>query len=151
MNIESKVSGHWTDEQVIAHLYGVGPLDRHIDDCTECLARLSAMRARREAMEQSCGPADEASFEFLATQRRRLYQRIAEPTVWWRAAQLKRWASAAAGLAVFAGGLFFVENHRSPRPPSAAVSDAQLAQDVSRMAEDSEPPPTAPLQALFEE
>jgi hypothetical protein len=31
------------------------------------------------------------------------------------------------------------------------VSDAQLAQDVSQMAQDSEPPQTAPLQALFEE
>jgi hypothetical protein len=31
------------------------------------------------------------------------------------------------------------------------VSDAQLAQDVSCMATDAEPPSTAPLRALFEE
>ena len=29
MSVESNVSGHWTDEQLIAHLYGIGPEDRH--------------------------------------------------------------------------------------------------------------------------
>jgi hypothetical protein len=31
------------------------------------------------------------------------------------------------------------------------VSDAQLAQEVSRMAQDAEPSSTAPLQQLFEQ
>lgn len=150
MNIGSKVSGHWTDEQLIGHLYGVGPVDSHIDRCASCLARLSIMRSRRAAIEQSSSePAQD--FEFFAAQRRRIYRRIAEPAHWWQSAQLKAWASAAAGLLVFAGGLLFVENHRSPQPAAPAISDAQLAQDVGRMAEDSEPLPTAPLQALFEE
>ena len=30
MSVESNVSGHWTDEQLIAHLYGIGPEDRHL-------------------------------------------------------------------------------------------------------------------------
>ncbi|MBV9762851.1 MAG: hypothetical protein JO340_19990 [Acidobacteriaceae bacterium] len=151
MNIESKVSGHWTDEQLVGHLYGVGPGDGHLDACASCLARLSAMRSRREAVEKNSALAEDGDFEFLASQRRRIYRRISQPAPWWQVAQLKRWASAAAGLLVFAGGLLFIESHHHPQPPAPAISDAQLAQDVGRMAEDSEPPPTAPLQALFEE
>lgn len=150
MSIESKVSGHWTDEQLIAHLYGIGPVNGHIDHCAECLARLSAMQAQRQAIEQSSLTTDDMSLEFLAAQRRQIYKRITEPVSWWSGVQLKRWASAAAGLLVLAGGLLLVENQRRPAP-SNNISDAQLAQDVSRMAEDPESPATAPLQALFEE
>jgi hypothetical protein len=46
--------------------------------------------------------------------------------------------------------LFYEQKHQRDLA-NDRVSDAQLAQDVSRMAQDSEPQPTAPLQALFEE
>ncbi len=32
MNIESNLSGHWTDEQLIEHLYGIGPAGKHIEE-----------------------------------------------------------------------------------------------------------------------
>lgn len=150
MSIESKVSGHWTDEQLIAHLYGVGPQDPHVDNCADCQARLLAMQSQRKAEELAASPG-EVGFEFLAAQRRQIYAKITEPARWWSRLQLRRWASAAAGLAVIAGGLLIVEHDRKPPVVPNNISDAQLAQDVSRMAEDSEPPATAPLQALFEE
>ncbi len=149
MSIESKVSGHWTDEELIAHLYGVGPQDLHIGKCADCNARLVAMQARRQAAELAAAPG-EVSFEFLAAQRRAIYRRVSEPVRWWSHVQMRRWASAAAGVAVLAGGLMIFESDRRPAAPNK-ISDAQLAQDVSRMAEDGEPPATAPLQALFEE
>lgn len=150
MSIESKVSGHWTDEQLIAHLYGVGPQGSHVEDCADCQARLLAMRSQRQAVEAASSPSD-VSFEFLAAQRRRIHARVTEPVRWWSHLPLRRWTSAAAGIAVVAGGLLIVEHDRRQPAVPNNISDAQLARDVSRMAEDPEPPATAPLQALFEE
>lgn len=139
---------HWTDEQLIAHLYGVGPEDRHVDSCAHCRQRLDAMRSRREALDIAAESG--AGFEMLAAQRRKIYERISQPAHWWSHLEPRRWATAAAAVLVLAGGLVFVENTHKPASPNA-ISDAQLAQDVSRMAADPEPPATAPLQGLFEE
>ena len=149
--MESKVSGHWTDEQLIEYLYGVGPEGSHLDTCRDCHERLSAMQARRQAMELNLPSHEEAGFQFLAAQRRKIYARLTERSSWWSEFQLRRWASAAAMALVLGGGLVvYEENHRHQLLENK-VSDAQLAQDVSLMAQDSEPQPTAPLQALFDE
>jgi hypothetical protein len=63
---------------------------------------------------------------------------------------LRRWVSAAATVLVLGGSVFFYEQ-RQARVTENHVTDAELAQDVSLMSLDSEPPATAPLQALFEE
>ncbi len=149
--MESKVSGHWTDEQLIEYLYGVGPEDQHLDTCPNCQERLSVMQARRGAVELNPSFQDEASFEFLAAQRRKIYGRLGEPIHWWSGHQLRRWASAAAMALVLGGGFVVYEQNHRQRVMDNRVSDAQLAQDVSLMAQDSEPQPTAPLQALFDE
>ncbi len=57
---------------------------------------------------------------------------------------------AAATVLVLGGALLVYEETRQQAMQNP-VSDAQLAQQVSSMAQDSEPQPTAPLQALFEE
>lgn len=140
---------HWTEEQLIAHLYGVGPDDRHPDDCAECQARLSRMRAQRQAIESDSSSTN-VSFDLLAEQRRRIYAAIAQPARRWSQTGIRRWGSAVAGLVILASGLLIFENSRKSAVPDS-ISDAQLAQEVSRIAEDPEPPATAPLQALFEE
>lgn len=144
------MTSHWTDEQLIAHLYGVGAEDAHVDACPECQARLQAMRSTRELIELASS-SSEVTFEFLAAQRRKIHRRVTEPVRWWSYLPLRRWASAAGGVAVVAGGLLIVEHDRRQPAVPNNISDAQLARDVSRMAEDPEPPATAPLQALFEE
>ena len=147
--MESNVSGHWTDEQLIEHLYGVGADARHLHACADCQARLSSMQARRQAVEMNS--ADEnSSFEFLAAQRRQIYARLTKPRHFWSQAQLRRWASAAGTILVLGGGFLIYEDHRQ-QVMDNKVSDAQLAQEVSSMAQESEPQPTAPLQVLFEE
>jgi len=145
--MESKVSGHWTDERLIAHSYGVETADGHFQSCAECQARLAGMQANRRAVE-SVSP-DEVSFEFLAGQRRKIYARLTERQAWWSQVQLRRWASAAMAVLVLSGGLLFFEQSQQPQPTDK-VSDVQLAQQLSSITEDSEPPSTAPLQALFE-
>ncbi len=149
--MESKVSGHWTDEQLIEYLYGVGPENHHLDTCPHCQDRLSAMQARRQAVELNPFSQEDASFEFLAAQRRKIYARVTEPSRWWSQTQLRRWASAAAMALVLGGGFVVYEQNHRQQMIDNKVSDAQLAQDVSLMAQDSEPQPTAPLQALFDE
>ncbi|MGA8025675.1 MAG: hypothetical protein WB992_00920 [Bryobacteraceae bacterium] len=144
----SNVSGHWTDEQLIEYLYGVGPENGHVDGCADCQARLASMRARGRSAE--CSDCD-VSFELLAAQRRKIYARLTARAHWWTRLQPRRLASAAATLAVLGGGLFIYEGHHKQQITDNKLSDVQLAQQVSNMAEEAEAQPTAPLQALFEE
>ncbi len=147
----SNLSGHWTDEQLIEYLYGVGPEESHLNDCRDCQARLSSMQAKRRSVEFSPASDREVRFDFLAAQRRKIYARLTESAPWWSGLQPRRLASAAAAVLVLGGGvLFYEENHRQQMMENK-VSDAQLAQQVSSMADEAEAQPTAPLQALFEE
>jgi len=148
--MQSKVSGHWTDDQLIEHLYGVGPEDGHVRGCGSCQERLSALESHRVALERVSEQV-EPSTEFLARQRRQIYAKLAEPRHWWSGAHIRRWASAAATLFVLSGGLVVYEEYHQQELVKDQVSDAQLADQVSSMTQDSEPQPTAPLEALFEE
>ena len=151
MSIESKLSGHWTDDELIQHLYGVGPEDGHIDSCQECQARLSAAQASRKMLELDPSAGAAISHDFLAAQRRGIYAKLTESRRSKTATFARRWASAAATLAILGGSVLLYEEKHQRDLANDRVTDVQLAQDVSQMAQDSEPQPTAPLQALFEE
>ncbi len=142
------MSVHLSDEQLIAHLYGVEPEDTHLESCEECHARLFQMQANRATAE--AGLEEAVGFDFLAAQRRKIYARLSDRSGWWSGAHVRRWASAGATVLVLGGGLLLYEERRQQATENR-VSDAQLAQQVSSMAQDFEPQPTAPLQALFEE
>jgi predicted anti-sigma-YlaC factor YlaD len=142
MSIKSAQSGHWTDDQLIDHLYGVGPKDGHLAGCEDCRARFAAMEERRKAAVEEA-----VSDEFLAAQRRAIYARLAERRRWWNDLPLGRLAAAAAMVAVLAGSVSLYESRQ--RELAEARADVQLAQDVSRMCTESEPPATAPLKGLF--
>jgi hypothetical protein len=150
MHIESEPSGHWTDDQLIAHLYSVGPEDGHINFCGECQVRLNAMEQRRDAIERRSSGDRDVTFEFLAAQRRSIYAKITAPVRWWSTLPVRRWTSLVATTLLLAGSIFLYEENRS-HYTNTNLTDAQLAQEVSQMASDSEPQSTAPLQALFEE
>ncbi|MBV9268674.1 MAG: hypothetical protein JO061_21075 [Acidobacteriaceae bacterium] len=156
MNIESKLSGHWTDDDLIAYLYGVGPENDHLSTCAQCEQRLAAIQAERRLVETEYPSGEEVSFDFLAGQRRKIYARIEQPAHWWSGIAVRRWAPTAAAFVVLAGGLAVVDQtHRAAiaqrQAEMARVSDAELAAEVSQIADSSEPPATAPLQALFED
>ncbi len=146
MNIESNRSGHWTDDQLIAHLYGVGPDDRHLSNCQECQLRLSGLEKRRQGLRS-----EDVSAELLASQRRRIYARLTAPARWSSRWQVRRWVSAVAVAVVLSGSALYYEEHERQQAANSMLSDAQLAQDVSLMSQNSEAQPTAPLQALFDE
>jgi hypothetical protein len=139
---------HWTEEELLAHLYGVGPEDGHLSDCSECGSRLNRMRLARHTRETCYNTQDDVSFEFLAAQRRQIYGRMSQPG----ATLIRRLAPVLAASVVLAGGLVFMETQgRHESPVQVKASDTQLVEDVGRMAMDPEPSPTAPLQALFED
>ncbi len=145
MNIASKLSGHWTDDQLIEHLYGVGPADGHLSGCPECQSRLSGMQSRKRAFAP-----EEVSADRLLAQRRSIYGKLTEPIKGSYRLYLRRWAAAAAAVLVFSGGLAYYQEYQQQHDRDAMLSDAQLAQDVSRMSENQEAQPVAPLQALFQ-
>jgi hypothetical protein len=143
MNIVSAESAHWTDGQLIDHLYGIGPSDGHLNQCEHCASRLAAMqtRARQVAMEEA------VSDQFLASQRRAIYARLSERRSWWHELPGRHMVAAAAMGIVLAGSAGMYQHHRRELAESRA--DAQLAQEVSQMSFESEPQATAPLQGLF--
>ncbi len=145
MRIASAKSEHWTDDQLIDHLYGVGPDDGHLPDCADCLARFAAIETRRRQLRMD----DAVSDGFLAAQRRAIYARLETPRRWWHARPLARFAGVAAMLIVLAGSVTLYQSHQHEIAESRA--DAQLAQEVSQMSFESESPATAPLKGLFVE
>jgi hypothetical protein len=145
MRIVSAQSAHWTDEQLIDHLYGIGPADGHLNQCEQCRSRLLAMGTRRKQISID----EPVSDNLLATQRRAIYARLSEPHHWWRELSVLRLAAAAVMLTVVLGSATVYENHRRELAESRA--DAKLAQDVSQMSFESEPQATAPLRGLFVE
>jgi hypothetical protein len=144
MRIVSAQSAHWTDEQLIDHLYGIGPADGHLSQCEFCHGRLTAMEARRkQALAE-----ETVSHEFLAAQRRAIYARLEKPHRWWDSLPMRRLAAGVAMLVVLAGSAAVYEKHRRDMA-AEAISDAQLVQDVAQMSFESESPATAPLRELF--
>ena len=151
MNIESNLSGHWTDEQLIEHLYGIGPAGEHIESCAYCRERLSSLVAARRALEQQAAMPDQVPFDLLAAQRRTVYARMEREQRWTLSVGGRRWAAACAMVALLAGGTFLYQQRGHQAAVQSKVTDAQLAQEVSQLAADGESPSTAPLQGLFDE
>jgi hypothetical protein len=146
MHFESKRPGHWTDDQLIAYLYGIGSDDHHLSSCQECQSRVLQLQARQEESRSEV-----VDIDLLAAQRRRIYARLTAPTHWSAHWQVRRWVSVAAMTVVLGGGALFYEEHEQQRAVNSRLSDAQLAQDVSLLAQNSEDMPAGPLEALFDE
>ena len=145
------MSGHWTDDQLIAFLYEVERENDHLRDCAICQGRLAAMRTRRQNIERAASPDDTIAFEFLAAQRRGIYAKITTRPHWWSKSNVQTWASGAAMMVVLGGGVIVYQGKHRPQAPQNVLSDVQLAQEVSTITQDVEAQPTAPLHELFEE
>ncbi len=135
---------HWTDEQLIAHLYGLGPEDEHLNACAACRARIAEMQANRISFEGN--HSEDVGFGLLARQRRAIYAGLSKPR---SVFALPRWTSAVAMVAVAAAAVIVIEERRQASP--TPISDAQLVDEVGKMAQDPTPAAVAPMEALFEE
>lgn len=140
---------HWTEDELLAHLYGIGPEDGHVSFCKECAERLRLMEESRLFHEASSASVLEPGFDFLTGQRRRIYQRISNPA---RHSMIWRLAPAvAASLVLALGLLLFNQQHARNAKLASRPTDAQLVDYVGGAATDPEPAPVAPIQALFQE
>jgi hypothetical protein len=110
------------------------------------------MRANRQMAEDGESSYDNnVSFEFLAAQRRSIYEKLDTGTPWWSGLRLRHWAPAVTTLLLIICGLLVFQEQTVRQRSVKTISDAQLSQEVSEMAQDYEPSPTEPLEALFQE
>jgi hypothetical protein len=133
--------GHWSDQDFIDDIYGVGPADRHLEACAACRARHAGMRARKQLLVRE----PPISQEFLAAQRRSIYRRLQQPS-----RLVSRLAPAFAVLVLLIG-MFVMRQSPPPAPQRDQASDAQLFSDIYALEQSSEPRAAAPVRALFEE
>lgn len=146
MNITSSQSGHWTDDELLAHIYGIGPSGNHLQECADCRSRLSAMQSNRQSLET----AEQVGNDFLAAQRRAIYRRIERREHWWNSLAVRRWAAGMTTACVLGGALFMYDQNRQMRLAQERVNDARLMQEVATMASDTSTSSMAPLEGLFE-
>jgi hypothetical protein len=134
---------HWSDEELVARLYGVGPEDGHLGVCDSCARRWEAIRCRYESLR----PAGiEVSGEFLAAQRRAIHARLCE-----KRHPFPRVLVPVLVTLLLAAIVIVYRPAPESLPPAEKVSDAQLFDDVFRMVSDPAPSAVGPIRSLFEE
>lgn len=131
---------HRSTVELLDHLYGIAGADEHLAKCAECQQQLEKMRTvqRGQVEAQPAIPV-----EFLAAQRRRIWDRIEKPASW--RPRLMQPLSAAAATLVLVAGFMLWNPYRHPGAP-AVDPDAQLMSDVARDVESVWPhgmPPVA--------
>src|ERR1700730_7143071 len=131
---------HWTETDFQNWLYGLRDEDQHLTECAECHGEME--RLKRERHQIAAQP--EVSHEFLAAQRRRIYQRIEQPR---RNTLALRWVLSVAMLALMVVGITVERLHKGP----PAISDEQLFSDLSSIEQSAEPKAIQPIHNLFEE
>ena len=134
-------SGHWTEDDLINSIYGVGPERNHLDECPACRERWVAFQARRA--EITVEP--EVSADFLAAQRRMIYHRIEQGP-----RRMRRLAPAFVAMLALLIALMVYRPVTTTPPPSLSPSDEQLTSDIYSMEQNSEPQAARAMHALFE-
>jgi len=136
------MSEHLSDDELIARLYGVGTQDGHLDGCAQCTDRWKALLAARARVVQPPALPE----EFVAGQRRAVYQRLGSPE---RSRALLPFASAMATAAIVLLAVLLYRPAPTPQP-ARGFSDAELFAEVYSMVQSSEPKAAEPIHALFE-
>ncbi len=133
---------HWSDEEILAGLYGAGPVDGHPDECADCRQRWELMRRRQEGLRLA---EPNLSGAFLASQRRAIMART-EGRSRSSGLQLVPWLGAVVLLL-----LAILVNRPAPKlQPAPEVSDVQLFEDVFSTVSRSEPRAVETVRSLFQ-
>jgi hypothetical protein len=136
---------HLSEDALLDAVYGIAGNDAetHLRRCADCGQRLQEWHEKRAA-----AASVEISEEFLASQRRTIYERMERPSPsrW-------LWAPGLAAACALAVGIFVYHPPPQQLPVNqrAEISDAQLFRDVYSMEQAAEPAAAAPARALFEE
>lgn len=139
---------HWSDDQLIDRLYGVGPESGHIERCPSCASRWEEIRRRSECLRQT---GMEVSEGHLASQRRAIRARLSEK----RHLFPRVLVPVVVTLVV---AVFVILDRHAPAPrqevaPQSVdtISDDQLFDDVFSRISGAEPSSIVPIRSLFEE
>ena len=137
---------HLSEDGLLDAVYGIAGNDAetHLRGCAVCAQRLHEWQEKRAATVESL----EIPGDFLAAQRRKIYERIERPS---RKGWL--WAPGLAAACALAVGIFVYHPTPQQKPVNkpAEISDAQLFGDIYSMEQAAEPAAAAPARALFEE
>ncbi len=143
---------HWTHDELLDHVYGVGPADGHHLECAECRERLAVLQSRRATRVGEMQP--EAPWlpeEFLRAQREAIAQRVAagppRQHSWWRPPV---WAAVMVAAAM---ALSWPQPAREKLTASGSMpkSDAGMYLEIYQTISTEEPRALAPMHSLFEE
>ena len=127
---------HWTEDELLEHMYGLKDADAHFTSCAACRERALEVSAARQTAVQ----APDVSDEFLAAQRRRIYERLRSPLHRWHPL---RWAvSAVATLALLLALTFYRDK------PAAPSRDDQFFAELSSLAQTPAPRAVQPIESL---
>ncbi len=135
---------HWTESDFQNWLYGLRDQDQHLEQCPACRGEIERLGRERKRILTEPAASEEVSHEFLAAQRRRIYQKIEAPH--YNPFAL-RWVLSAAMLLLMIAGITFQQLHKA----SPAISDEQLFSDLSSIEQSAEPKAIQPIHNLFEE
>ena len=137
------MSRHWSDEELIDHLYGIGRGDQHLEQCEECRARWLRVRERRDMILRQ---SPEIPEELMVAQRAALQHRVAGGGHGWSLPL----TPALAALAVVV--LALVLSRPAPAPePTLASTDGEFFTEIYAMVESPEPLAAEPINGLFED
>ena len=153
--IRGEAGGHISANVMIDVFYGIAEdsslaaMREHLAECSLCSERWNELAGRRSASVQPV----EVSPEFLAAQRRRIYERMERVG----SGRWKIWVPAAAIAAALTAAVFTFR----PMPENNAmesrvetqfeVNDSQLFSEVYTLEQSYEPSAVASMQALFVE
>jgi hypothetical protein len=137
---------HLSDDALLDALYGVADHEPHLRECAVCAQRFREWQRKREGLAGAAGVATDVSGDFLAAQRRKIYERLERPQP-----KRLRWAPALAMACLVAVGALVYHPATPPAPQQRGdVSDSQLFSDAYSMDQSLEPSAAAPIHALFE-
>jgi hypothetical protein len=137
---------HLSDDALLNALYGLTENEPHLRECAICTQRFGELRRKRESLAGAADVSADVSSDFLAAQRRKIYERLERPEP-----KRLRWAPALAMACLVAVGALVYHPATPPAPQQRAdVSDSQLFSDAYSMDQSLEPSAAAPIHALFE-
>jgi hypothetical protein len=136
---------HYSDDELVSRLFGVGREDGHLDVCPECARRWESIRFRYEGRRITCGDVQEAR---LAAQRNAIRGRIQK-----RSRNLRMiLAPSLATLAIVLLMALIVYKPTKPEQPVLnAISEDAVLEEVYQMSISTELEAVGPVQSLFEE
>lgn len=133
---------HWSSEELVARLYGVGPNDSHFESCEECRTTWEKVLQKRKSFLSREVVVSDA---VLAAQRRAITDRIKTKH---RFVLKFLLPSVAAVVVLLAALLVFHPTQKVE--PEGPLSDRQFFEDVYSMVSSPEPRALGPVRSLFE-